>query len=331
MSNLDKTSGGLTQRRKAQTLATFHVLYPERKPMINAESLRISEQSGTCIPCSTSCTELGEFSTITGYDLISTGFTIDGISYTDRYTVEWTAVPNATSYTFTFTYSPENNLVVPTGETTAYVYTNNLSSFILTAINSCDSASSEEQSAPCFLAGSLVAMADGTTKAIEDVRVGDMVVGAFGEINAVLALHRPLLGSRRMCRINDEHSTTAHHPHISADRGFYCMDPYTLDEETYGRAHVVLNAEGQEVEQYLHGLQKGRVQQLVEGVALKTLEGSRVVRTVALYDLPADTQLYNLVVAGSHTYHVEGYAVTGWPREDDFNYDAWAPRTHASI
>lgn len=320
MSNLDKTSGGLTQRRKHQTLATFHSLYPERKPMINSESLRIAQQSGVCIPCS-GCTSLGEFGTITISDLIAS----DLSGYSSRYTVEWTAVPNATAYSFTFLYDPENNLAVFISETSAYVYSNNLSNFILTATSTCDSKVSEEQVAPCFLAGSLVAMADGTFKAIEDVRVGDAVVGAFGEINGVLALHRPLLGSRRMCRINDEHSTTAHHPHVSLNRGFYCADPRTLDEDTYGRVHTVINAAGEEVEQYLYGLQKGRVQQLVEGVLLKTLDGSRGVRTIDLYDLPADTQLYNLVVGGSHTYHVEGYAVTGWPREDDFDYSAWAP------
>jgi hypothetical protein len=322
MSNLDKTSGGLTQRHKHQTLATFHSLYPERKHMINSESLRIAQQSGICIPCS-GCTSLGDFSTITISDL--TASDLSGGGYTTRYTVEWTAVPNATAYTFTFLYDPENNLAVFIGETSAYVYTNNLSNFILTATSTCDSKSSEEQIAPCFLAGSLVAMADGTLKAIQDVRVGDAVVGAFGEINIVLALHRPLLGSRRMCRINDEHSTTAHHPHVSLDRGFYCADPRTLDEDTYGRVHTVINAAGEQVELYLHGLQKGRVQQLVEGVVLKTLDGSRAVHTIALYDLPADTQLYNLVVGGSHTYHVEGYAVTGWPREDDFDYSAWVP------
>ena len=290
--------------------------------MINSESLRIAQQSGICIPCS-GCTSLGDFSTITISDL--TASDLSGGGYTTRYTVEWTAVPNATAYTFTFLYDPENNLAVFIGETSAYVYTNNLSNFILTATSTCDSKSSEEQIAPCFLAGSLVAMADGTLKAIQDVRVGDAVVGAFGEINIVLALHRPLLGSRRMCRINDEHSTTAHHPHVSLDRGFYCADPRTLDEDTYGRVHTVINAAGEQVELYLHGLQKGRVQQLVEGVVLKTLDGSRAVHTIALYDLPADTQLYNLVVGGSHTYHVEGYAVTGWPREDDFDYSAWVP------
>lgn len=325
MSNLDKTSGGLTQRRKVQVLATFHTLYPEVKPLINPESLRIAQQSGTCRPCSTAvgCDELGAFGTIGVTDWESAGYTIDGTSYSERYTVSWDAVPNATSYEFTFTYNPEQNHVVFTGATTAYVYSNNLSSFTLTALNSCDSVASDEQTAPCFLAGSLVAMADGSFKAIEDVRVGDLVIGAFGEVNAVLALHRPLLGSRRMCRINDEHSTTAHHPHISADRGFYCMDPDTLEEETYGRIHTVIDAEGACVERFLPGLRKGRVQQLAAGVALKTLEGARSVVTAALYDLPADTQLYNLVVGGSHTYHVEGYAVTGWPCEDDFDYDTW--------
>jgi hypothetical protein len=24
--------------------------------------------------------------------------------------------------------------------------------------------------------------------------------------------------------------------------------------------------------------------------------------------------------------HADGYAVTGWPREDDFDYDNWVPR-----
>jgi hypothetical protein len=60
-----------------------------------------------------------------------------------------------------------------------------------------------------------------------------------------------------------------------------------------------------------------------KGIHLKTVEGSREIKSFEVYDLPPETQLYNLVVDGSHTYHVEGYAVTGWPHEDDFDYDAW--------
>jgi hypothetical protein len=169
-------------------------------------------------------------------------------------------------------------------------------------------------------------MADGSTKAIEDVVVGDQVLGAFGETNIVLALHRPLLGTALMCRINDEHSTTNHHPHISVDRQFYCGDPDLVSTGTYGRTHMVLDGEGALVERLLLGLAKERIRKLELGVELKTVDGGRPVSHLETYALPEDTQLYNLVVGGSHTYHVDGYAVTGWPREDDFDYDVWAPR-----
>ena len=180
---------------------------------------------------------------------------------------------------------------------------------------------------PCFLAGSYVQMADGSVKVIEDVKVGDLVVGAFGEVNSVLALHRPLLGSGKMCKMNDEHSTTNHHPHVSVDKKFYCNDPKTVNETTYGKHHKVLNEKGEEVEMLLHGLKKERVQQLTLGVELKTVNGSKKLETLEVYSMSPDTQLYNLVVGGSHTYHVDGYAVTGWPREDDFDYDTWTSRS----
>ena len=191
----------------------------------------------------------------------------------------------------------------------------------INATNACGSSTSSAQ--PCFLAGSLVQMADGSTKPIEDVKVGEKLLGAFGETNTVLALHRPLLGEALMCKINDEHSTTNHHPHISADRKFYCGDPTTVNTRTYGRPHKVIDEQGQVVDRMLHGLRPSRVLKLDLGVELKTVEGSRPVQKLETYSLPPETQLYNLVMSGSHTYHVDGYAVTGWPSEEDFDYDMW--------
>ena len=178
---------------------------------------------------------------------------------------------------------------------------------------------------PCFLEGSVVQMADGTQKTIENVAVGDLLLGAFGEVNPVLALHRPLLGSASMTRINKEHSTTSHHPHISVDRGFYCSEPSVVETTTYGHEHDVIDGSGNVVKRMLHGLKKGRVQKLETGVILKTVDGGRPVFVLEQYTMPPETQLYNLVMGGSHTYHVDGYAVTGWPREDDWNYDSWTP------
>ena len=135
-----------------------------------------------------------------------------------------------------------------------------------------------------------------------------------------------LLGSAKMCLINGEHSTTNHHPHIGAEKRIYCGNPGLVSSRTYGMEHDVILEGGERGRMFLHGLKKERINQLVCGVELKTVGGSRVVREMEIYSMPPETQLYNLVVGGSHTYHVEGYAVTGWPREDDFDYDTWSPR-----
>lgn len=249
--------------------------------------------------------------------------------YTIGFILSWNTIQGASSYTVTVDTS-DNFIVEYPSLTTANVYINWISSdpepiynFTVTA-NACDAVGNVEQ-APCFLAGSMVQMADGSQKAIEDVAVGDVVLGAFGEANPVFALHRPLLGSAHMNLINGEHSTTAHHPHVSVDRGFYCSEPATVENATYGQEHEVIDGTGV-VKRFLHGLKKGRVQRLDLGIVLKTVEGGRSVTSLETYNLPPETQLYNLVTGGSHTYHVDGYAVTGWPREDDWDYDNWCPK-----
>lgn len=245
-----------------------------------------------------------------------------------EYNLSWDPVPGATSYAITLDAGQTVlSLTYPTATTANIIFTTNYNVTItLTASNSCGSSAGNINDNPCFLEGALVTMADFSTKPIEFVCVGDYVLGAFGEINNVLALHRPLLGEAPMCRINDEHNTTNHHPHISADRKFYSGDPERVLAGTYGRSHDVLLADGVPGRMHLHGLSKERILQLACGIELKTIEGSRITRTLEIYSLPPETQLYNLVVGGSHTYHVDGYAVTGWPREDDFDYDTWAPR-----
>jgi hypothetical protein len=252
-------------------------------------------------------------------------------SYTYWWTVNWSPVDGATSYTVTSTEDYSTGLIIVyTGGTTANIYSNTTSdpeTVTVTALNDCGSSIATGIAGPCFLAGSLVTLADGTQTVIEDIAVGDLLLGAFGEVNEVLALHRPLLGSYYMVHINGDHYTSAHHPHVTADKQFVCAEPAVVDNETYGREHMVLNAAGEEEPRMLHGLKKGRVQLLETGITLKVVGGSRLVESIIRADMPADTQLYNLVVGGSHTYHVDGYAVTGWPREDDFDYDAWKPRS----
>ena len=195
----------------------------------------------------------------------------------------------------------------------------------LTVSNAC-SESSVDASFGCFLEGAPVTMADGTTKPIESVVVGDVVRGAFGELNTVEALHQPLVGASRLCNINNEHRSTTHHPHISADKKFYVVDPAILANMTYGKKHTVILANGSTERRTMPGVAKERLLKLTEGVVLQTVTGPRSVTSITYEPISPFTKVYHLVVGGSHTFLVEGYAVTGWATEADFDYDAWTPK-----
>jgi len=193
------------------------------------------------------------------------------------------------------------------------------------ASNAC-SSSSDDAEFGCFLEGSQVCMHDGTTKPIEKVLVGDKVRGAFGEINTVEALHRPILGAGSMVVINGEHTTTAHHPHISKDRNFYVAEPEIIAGFTYGKKHTVILADGTKEKRVMLGVDKTRLLKLITGIELQTITGGRIVNTIEYKPMSPMTQVYHLVVGGSHTYNVEGYAVSAWPNESDFNYDTWSAK-----
>jgi len=250
----------------------------------------------------------------------------DYSQYTQGWIFTWDPIPNGTVYLIT---QPDNNdqafeiLTSTTGNW--YSNATNYNDFIVYAhVSGCPDISGSI--APCFLKGALVSLADGSMKAIEDILVGDIVLGAFGEHNQVLALHRPLLGNNTMTNINNDHHTSSHHPHISFDKKFYAMKPSVVMADTYGKSHEVLDENMEPYQRFLAGLKPGRVEQMDLGVLLKTVDGTREVTFLDTYEMAPETQLYNLVIGGSHTYFVDGYAVTGWPNEEDFDYDNWEER-----
>jgi hypothetical protein len=207
-----------------------------------------------------------------------------------------------------------------------YIYTNNYNYVaILTVTKDCCPTQTSTAS-PCFLEGSLVTLANGTNIPIENIKVGDKILGAFGEINEVIALHRPLLGNNTMTKINEDHHTSSHHPHISYDKKFYAVKPAVAFKGTYGRSHPVIDSNGNIVERFLDGLSSERLLQMDIGTILQTINGAREVESLETYSMAENTQLYNLVVSGSHTYYVDGYAVTGWPSEKDFDYNNWVSK-----
>ena len=71
------------------------------------------------------------------------------------------------------------------------------------------------------------------------------------------------------------------------------------------------------------GLSQGMVTEIKLGDVLKKYSESKEILSIDKYKMDPQTPLYNLAVGGSHTYYVNDYAVTGWPREDDFDYSRW--------
>ena len=278
----DKSQSMRTQNIHCKTIATFHLHNPTKREMGNralssSELLerKVGETLFGCCNVSTYCSPPGPVENL----LNASGPEYDApLEYRDRYPygfdIRWSPATNAAYYTVV-SNEPDSSIVLyDPGTNVASIYYNYAPTVTVSAVNRCGTKSASVN-APCFLAGSVVQMANGDTKSIEDVRVGDLVLGAFGEHNTVLALHRPLLGEALMCKINDEHTTTNHHPHISLDKQFYSGNPELVERGTYGRIHKVIDEAGALVDRMLFGLKKGRVQQLVCGINLKTVDGFR--------------------------------------------------------
>ncbi len=86
----------------------------------------------------------------------------------------------------------------------------------------------------CFVAGTKVKMADNSLKNIEDVKIGDKVIGKDDQINTVLHLDRPKLSGRKLYAINgSEAFVTEDHPFLTTE-GWKSRDPessFTYYEE----------------------------------------------------------------------------------------------------
>lgn len=136
--------------------------------------------------------------------------------------------------------------------------------------------------ATCFIAGTMVVMADGSEKPIEEVQVGEKLKGRDGEISEVLALHRPLLGAQHLYAINgSRHFVTDGHPFMTRE-GWKAMNVEIAELANPGLVVGPLRA----------------------GDVLIVDGGETSIETIAMQSAPADTQLYNFAVSGSRSFFV---------------------------
>jgi Hint-domain len=154
----------------------------------------------------------------------------------------------------------------------------------------------------CFTGQTRIAMADGTSRPINEIAFGDTVVGADGQINRVEAIHTPRLGSKPLYALNDDRFfVTAEHPFMT-EAGWKAIDPAAT-----ARTHPDLKLGRLMVGDRLQVLSGVLVAAGVGGVSLADEPVAVKVESVLLEridQITADpaTPLYNLRLDGNHTY-----------------------------
>lgn len=304
--------------KRAQALASGSAHIACRPPPCDA----IRQIEATGCPCDT----IGEGELT--FEFGSPSIPYPDPAYNGYLSGSWTAFPNSTSYIVTCDY-PKDYVVVFTGSKSAEIYLKDFvgETVVVSVIsNSYCSLSVSTTVIFCFLAGTPVALADGTSKPIEAVAVGDRVIGAFGEINTVTGTISNELGDVPIININGEHKTTAPHPHIAADHTLQCVDTVSLTKFAYGKKFPITGADGAREARVIKGVSESRIKQLEVGSVLQTLTGARKVTSLETIHMPPSTRVYHLTTDGSHSYTVDGYAVAGGATEEDFDYDSWTVR-----
>lgn len=141
----------------------------------------------------------------------------------------------------------------------------------------------------CFLAGSKVLMADGTSRSIESVQLGDFVLGRNGATNKVLQLHHLPVETRDIYTINESLELTDSHPVLTSS-GWKSFNVSASNE-----LHPDLD-----VSELLSGDKLVKFSEL-----LSTHEDS--LRTVHLRE--EAVAVYNLDVDGDDTFIVNNFVV----------------------
>lgn len=141
----------------------------------------------------------------------------------------------------------------------------------------------------CFTAGTKVRLANGKDVDIQEVVIGDVLLGEEASHNRVVSFDRPILGSRLLYSLNDSIPfVTSEHPFLTST-GWKAIDPIATRRE---------NATLQ-----VGTLQVGDEIKLADGgfILLDKIQSNGLV--------PANTQLYNFHLSPGHSYVANGYVV----------------------
>ena len=162
----------------------------------------------------------------------------------------------------------------------------------------------------CFIAGTTVLMADGSSKPIEQIRAGDRVMGIDGRINRVIGIERVALGVRKLYAFDDSPPfVTAEHPFWTED-GWKSVSPgmTALENPNLDVGHL---RHGDRVARWTGEVpRESRIDgNLAMVTRTDTLIRFEAIHTIQASTAAADTPLFNLLLEGDHSYFADGYAV----------------------
>ena len=144
----------------------------------------------------------------------------------------------------------------------------------------------------CFVGGTQISMADGTFKNIEDVLIGDEVIGVGGSVNTVLKYDRPVVGDRSIYLINDKVQVTGEHP-------FMATEDWKVAELELFYQQKAVHGRYQDIEP----------SQMKIGDELLIGGSVEIVRSIVTTERPSDEMVYDFEVSGTHTYIADGFVV----------------------
>ena len=157
----------------------------------------------------------------------------------------------------------------------------------------------------CFVKGTLVRLADGSDKKIEEIEIGDVLLGMDGSENKVLEFDHPMLDGRDLVGINGSGPLmTPEHPLMTKDG----WKAYNVDDTLRAYPH-------------LHEIMEGN---LAAGDKILDVDGNWVmIESMELYEGEEDQQVYNFILDGNNTYHANGFlAHNRDPVAQSFTIDA---------
>jgi hypothetical protein len=168
-------------------------------------------------------------------------------------------------------------------------------------------------------------LASGLKIPVSEVRVGDILIGGFGYLNEVLAIDKTKLGARPLKVINGYHRFTQEHRHVSPE-GWVSFDAEATMAEHNQWFDVIVDNAGTVEPRLMLKFTKTPILPLRPGVSLLKEDGYLSEFVTAIEDdwsFSADKPVYSLVMSGSHTFLANGFIVSGWARDDDFDYEPW--------